>query len=453
MVVDLVLKGGKIVTSAGVLEAGIAVDRGKVVVVAKETHLPKADKVMNVHGSLIMPGFIDAHVHVCDPGFIRESFETGTKAAAVGGVTTIIDMASSMKLRTSSVAMLLKKREMGERESFVDFALYGGEISDEKDLREIQKLVKAGVVGFGEIMMCGDAPIKNDEIMLEAFHLISNAKSIAAVHAEDNTTLNYYKKKLLAEGRKDIMAFADARPNLAEAQAISKTLLLSKKTDAKLHVCHLSTKEGVNLIREAKAQGSRVTTEVCPHHLYFTRDDYEKLGPYIITTPPLRTKEDANQLWRALNDGTVDLVVSDHCAFTKSEKDVCWEDVWNTPPGVPGLETLVLVMLGKGVREGKITLERFVEVASENPAKLFGLYPEKGSLQKGTDADLTIVDLKQDHKIRSEDLKCVADYTPYEGWTVKAKLMMTLVRGKIISEEGEIVGKRGYGSFIKPSLG
>ena len=333
MTVDLVLKRWQDCDFNWRHGAGIAVDQGKIVALAKEPHLPEADKVLNVSGLLILPGLIDAHVHLCDPGFIRESFDTGSSAAAVGGFTTVIDMASSAQLRTSTVNMFLKKKELGERESIVDFALYGGEISDENDLKEIGKIVEAGAVGFGEIMMSGDTPVKNDEVLLEAFSVISKEKSIAAVHAEDNSILNYYKNELISEGRKDVKAFAEARPSLAEAEAISKTLLLSKETGVNLHICHLTTKEGSELIRNSKALGSRVTTEVCPHHLYFTRDDYEKLGPYIITTPPLRTKDDVEELWRGLKDGNIDLLVSDHCAFTKKEKAIGWKDVWKTPPG------------------------------------------------------------------------------------------------------------------------
>jgi dihydroorotase (multifunctional complex type) len=299
-------------------------------------------------------------------------------------------------------------------------------------------------------MMCGDSPIKDEKTMFEALLRISKAGSTAAVHAEDNDVIGECRKKLIAEGRRDIAAFADARPNRAEAEAISRALLLSQKTRARLHVCHLSTKEGKDLVRKAKVQRLCVTTEVCPHHLFFTKDAYEKLGPSVITTPPLRSIEDVNELWKGLNDGTIDLIVSDHCAFKKNEKDAYRQDIWHVPPGVPGLETLTSLMLGKGVKEGKISLQRFVNVACENPARLFKLYPRKGSLEKGADADLTIVNLHKDHVIKAKDLKCVADYTPYEGWIVGATLTMTLVRGEIVFKEGEITGKMGFGNFMKP---
>jgi len=451
MTVDLILKGGKVATSTGVMEADVAVDGGKIFDISKATNLPDTDKVLNVNGLFILPGIVDAHVHVCDPGFIRESFRTGTAAAAAGGVTTIIDMASSGQLRTSSVVMLNRKKEAAEREAFVDFGLYGGEIADEKDLVDIGELVRAGVVGFGEIMMCGDMPVKNDEVLLEALRLISAAKSIAAVHAEDDSLLTTMKLRMMSRGRKDAAAFADARPNEAEQQAVAKALILSRRVNGKLHVCHLSTREGLESIRAARARGMRVTTEVCPHHLFLTRDSYGELGPLVITTPPLRTKHDAYALWNGLNDGTIDLIVSDHCAFKKKEKCVGLQDVWKTPPGVPGLETLALLMLGKGISEGKISLEKFVRASSENPAKILGLYPKKGALQKGADADMLVVDLHKQHKITAEDMKCVADYTPFEGWIVNAKHVMTIVRGRIVAEEGQIVGKMGYGKFVKHS--
>ena len=452
MTVDIVLKGGKIVSSTGVTEADLAISDGKIESVSKNSELSQGGKVLNVSGLFLLPGIIDAHVHVCDPGFIRESFRTGTSAAAVGGVTTILDMASSGQLRTSSLAMFDKKKSMAENESFVDFGLYGGEIADEKDLAQISDLARAGAVGFGEIMMCGDTPVKNDEVLMEAFGLISKAKSIAAVHAEDNGVLTAMKQRLVSNGRRDVAAFADARPNEAEAQAITKALILARKANVNLHVCHLSTREGLSLIQAAKSRGSHVTTEVCPQYLFFTKESYSELGPELITTPPVRSKYDSYALWNGLYDGTVDLVVSDHCAFKKKEKNVGLQDIWKTPPGVPGLETLALVMLGKGVKDGKISLERFVKVSSENPAKLFRFYPKKGTLQKGSDADILVVDLHGRHRIKAEDLKCVADYTPYEGWEVQAEHIITLVRGHVVAEKGQVTGKMGYGVFVKPSM-
>jgi allantoinase len=449
MTVDLVLKGGKIATSTGVIDAGIAVDQGKIVALAKETHLPKASRELKVDNLYVLPGLIDAHVHLCDPGFIKENFETGSRAAAFGGFTTVIDMASSAQLRTSTLDMLLKKKQLAEQQSIVDFALYGGEVADENDLKEVREIVQAGAVGFGEIMMCGDSPVENDEVLLEAFEKISRERSIAAVHAEDNSILNHHKNELIYEGRKDVQAFADARPSLAEAEAVSKAILFSEDTGVNLHVCHLTTREGADLIRLSKHQGSQVTTEVCPHHLYFTRNDYDKQGPYLVTTPPLRSKGDLEELWRSLNDGNIDILVSDHCAFTKKEKEIGLKNVWKTPPGVPGLETLAFVMLGKAVKAGRMTLERFVELTSLKPAEIFGLYPKKGSLQVGADADFTVIDFKKDFRISSKDLKCVSDYTPFEGWKVRGGPVMTIVRGTIVAEDGAIVGKTGQGRFVQ----
>lgn len=443
------IKGGKIATSTGIFEADIAVDQGRIVSVTKETHLPRASHKLNVAGLFVLPGLIDAHVHTCDPGFIRETFHSGTQAAAAGGVTTIIDMASSTELRTSTMAMFSKKKEVAEKQAFVDFGLYGGEIADEKDLQEIDGLVNAGVAGFGEIMMCGDTPIKDDHTLFKAFKLIAEAKSIAAVHAEDNEILKQYKKQLMSKGRTDASAFAEARPERAEAEAIHKALKFAERANCRLHICHLTTTEGVNLVRKAKKRGHAVTAEVCPHHLFFTREAYRKLGRYIITTPPLREREDIKALWAALRDGSIDLVVSDHCAFNRAEKDMQRENVWLTPPGIPGLETLALLMLGKGVKEGKITLEKLVMACCENPAKLFKL-STKGFIKKGFDADFTVIDLHHKHKITTEDLKCVADYTPFDGWTVNAKHAFTLVRGEIIAQENEIVGRAGFGNFVKP---
>jgi dihydropyrimidinase/allantoinase len=194
--------------------------------------------------------------------------------------------------------------------------------------------------------------------------------------------------------------------------------------------------------------GLKVTAETCPHYLIFSREDYAKYKHYIIINPPIRTEEDKEALWDGLTKGFIDNVATDHCAYYKSEKDKGLMSLWETPPGIPGLETMLALLLSEGVNKGRISLETLVKITSENPAKNFGLYPRKGSLQIGSDADFVIVDFKKEWTITKDLLKSAGDFTPFEGWKVKGKPIITIVRGEIVAEEGEVLAKEGYGKFI-----
>jgi len=446
-IVDLVIKEGKIATSSGIFEAGLAINDGKIFGIAKDPLLPQADKVIDLKGKIVMPGVIDGHVHVFIPGWIHDTFETGTKAAAVGGVTTIVEMPALDEWLTTSVEMFRKKREVGERESVIDFALYAGEIQEDKDTKEIKELVDEGAVGF-KITMGGPTAVRSDEIMYRAMEKIAKTEAVATVHAENHTLLDYFRKKVLEEGVKGPESYSDSRPNVVEEEAISRAVVFAKSTGCRLHIAHMSTKEGVELVKNAKNHGLKVTAEVCPHHLLFSRDDYKKYGVLIITNPPSRSREDVEALWEGLARGIVDIIVTDHCAYYRKEKYV--ENILDTPPGIPGLETSLTLMLSYGVNRGKISLERLVDAMCERPAKIFRLYPRKGCIAPGSDADLVIVDLKKEGKITTDMLKCIADFTPFEGWPTKGEPVTTIVRGQIVAENWEVIAKPGYGQFIKP---
>lgn len=448
MPVDLVIKNARIVTARDIYTAGIAIDNGKIVSIRKDSLLPPADSIIDANKKVVMPGAIDAHVHVYLPGFLRETFETGTKAAAVGGVTTIIEMASAGKLLTTTVKNFKKKKSIGEKEAVVDFALHAGEIQEENDFLEIVDLVRAGASGFKITMGGGPTAVKNDGIMFESFKRISDAKSVAIVHAENHQLYEFLRKKAIQRGENDPLAYSLSRPNIVEAEAISRAILFAKFAANKLHVAHLTTKEGVELVRKAKESRQTVTAEVTPQALLLNKKDYKKNKHYIIMDPPVRGEEDNLALWKALDNDTIDCIVTDHCAYSKKEKDVGLKNIWDTPPGVPGLETVIPLLLSEGVGKKRITLNRLVQLCSEKPAKIFGLYPRKGVIRVGSDADLMIVDLKRRDVIQATQFQCIGEFTPFENWKIKGKPVLTLVRGQVIAENGNVVGKQGYGKFI-----
>lgn len=444
--IDLLLKNCKVVLTEGIFEVCLGVNRGKIACIGLEPSMPRADKTIDLGGKVVVPGAIDAHVHIFSPGWIRETFGTGTKAAAVGGVTTIADMSSVGEWQTVKVEIFKKKLERTEKEAVVDFSLYCGEIYKEEDLEEIPEILRMGAVGLGEIMMCEPDPIPDSMVLLEAMRIASRERAFIALHAEDREIIQKSVELMRKRGRHDPKAFTESRPDIAEAKAVLDAAILSSEANCRVHICHLSSEKGVEALRTAK-RISGVTAETTPHHLLLSSEDYQKLGPLIIATPPVREKNDLLALWEALSSGLIDAVASDHCAFSRREKEEA-ESIWSIPPGIPGLETMIPLLWSEGVRKGRISLRRFVEATSLRPAQILGIYPRKGAIALGLDADLTVIDQKAEWKIGKEDMVCIADYTPFEGYKVSGKVAMTIVRGEIVAEEGSILVRPGYGKFI-----
>ncbi|KUO42928.1 MAG: hypothetical protein APU95_00300 [Hadesarchaea archaeon YNP_N21] len=446
---DLVVENARVVTPIGIFEGGIAVEGGRICAVAKDPLLPPADSVIDAGKKILMPGAVDAHTHVYLPGFIKETFKTGTMAAAVGGTTTIIEMPST---DTNTVKNFEERRKIAEGEAIVDFALHSGEIQEERDTLEISGLVRAGTTGFKITMGGGSTAARHDGIILESFMEIGKTGSIAIVHAENHQLYEHFRRKIAQEGRNDPSAYSDSRPNIVEAEAISRAILFARFAGNRLHIAHMTTKEGVELVRDAKDRGQPVTSEVTPQALLLNKNDYLRYKHYIVYNPPARDEEDNLSLWNAINEKIVDCIVTDHCAYTKEEKDVGIKNILETPPGIPGLETKLTLMLSEGVNKGRISLMKLVELCCESPAKIFGIFPRKGAIQVGSDADFLLVDIEKEDKISVDKLRSVGEFTPFEGWRTKGWPVLTVVRGEVVAEDGEVVGKPGYGKFIPSSL-
>lgn len=443
----MLIKNGRIVTPTGIYDAGLAIDDGKIVLIAKASHLPSSDEVLEAKGNFVMPGVIDAHVHFWDPGYTyREDWQTGTMSAAAGGVTTVIEMPTTSP-PTITPKAFREKRKIAERKALVDFALHAG--ATPRTLPYIADLSKEGAASFKMFMAekVREFDKMDEGLLYEALVKIGAINAVASVHAESEL-IPYFRKKLREAGRADPIAHLDSRPSIAEIDAIFRALLLAQETKARLHICHLSTARGAKLVWQAKRQGIKVSAETCPQYLLLKRQDYIKLGPYLKVNPPIRTSEDQLALWSALQNDTVDIVATDHCPFPRKEKEVGWENIWDAGTGVPGTETLLPLMTSEGVNKGRIDMVRLSKILCENPARIFGLYPRKGLIAVGADADVTIVDLKQRKKITIEKMHTKGEFTPFEGWEAQGSPTVTLVRGRIVAENGEIVGKSGYGTFV-----
>lgn len=438
------IKGGKIVTPKGIVRADLAVREGKIAAIAKSQHLPKADREIDVKGRYILPGGVDAHAHIYDPKYVyREDFETGTMAAAAGGVTTIIDMV--LQSPVDNPDRIREKIAVGKQESLVDFSLHAGMMNNE-NVKWVPEIVRLGVASF-KAFMCAPYRVEDKTLSL-IMERVATHLGILNVHAEDEKTVWELREKLKQEGRVDPLAHNESRPNIAEERAVSHAISLASSAGVHLHISHLTTREGVKLIKDAKHDGVHVTTETCPHYLVFTRHDVRRHGPYLKVNPPLKSGEDLNALWNGLKAGTVDMVTSEHAPGTRDEKEVGWRDIWQAWGGLPGIETMLPILLSEGVNKGRLTLENLCSILCKRPAKIFGLYPRKGAIMVGSDADLTVIDLKRKRKVRSGELHHKCGWTPYEGMTLAGWPTMTILRGEVVAENGEIKGKSGFGKFV-----
>jgi allantoinase len=440
----LVIKGGKVVTPKGIVEAGIAIKEEKIVAVAKEQHLPKADKEIDARGRYVFPGGVDAHAHIYDPKHVRrEDFKTGTMAAAAGGITSIVEMI--LQSPVDNPDRIRQKIAVGERESLVDFSLHAGMMNNE-NVKWVPEIVRLGVASF-KAFMC--APYRVDENSLSLImEKVAAHLGIVNVHAEDEKTVWELTEKLKREGRVDPLAHNESRPSIAEERAVSNAISLASSTGAHLHISHLTTRGGARLVEEAKRNGVHVTTETCPHYLIFTKHDVQKHGPYLKVNPPLKSREDLNALWNGLRTGTIDIVTSEHAPGTLDEKEIGWKDIWQAWGGLPSIETMLPVLVSEGVNKGRLTPENLCNILCERPAKTFGLYPRKGVIMIGSDADLTMIDLKQKSKVRSDKLHNKCGWTPYEGMNLTGWPTMTILRGQVVAANGEIIGKSGFGKFL-----
>lgn len=448
MVVDIVIGGGRVATPYGLVEASIGVDDGKVVSITKGALAPEADRVVDAGGRLILPGMIDMHVHFRDPGFPeREDFETGTRAAAAGGVTTVADMPNTVPSVTS-VEALEEKKGIAERKALIDFALIGGAGALRRET--LVSLAEGGVAAFKTFMIARFEELAaSDGQMLENFTAIAQTRRPCLIHAENEDIVSRWREKAKALGRRDPIAHSEFRPPIAEVEATMRTILLAEETAVHLHICHMTAKGAVDILGWAKGRGINVTGETSPNYLLLTADVMKRLGPYAKIDPPLRGPDDQRRLWEALRDGTLDVLASDHAPYTEEEKERGWEDIFEAPSGGVAVETALPLMLDR-VNRGDLRLERLVEVFSTNPAKILGLYPRKGAIRIGADADLIVVDMRRDFTIRGESLHSKQRKTPFEGYRGRGLPLMTIVRGEVVMEDGEVRGRPGYGEFQRP---
>jgi allantoinase len=450
LAVDLVVEKGIIITPQGSFEGAIAIDKGKIVAVGTSTVMPQAHRSIDASGLFVLPGIIDGHVHFREPGFeYKEDLRTGSTSAAFGGVTTVFDM-PNVNPPTQDAQSFDLKLEKARQKSLVDFGIFGVVLPTNID--KISELAKLGVIGYKIFMgeTVGNLPSPDDWELVLAFEAIAKTGLRVGVHAENRAMTNHLVDRLKKTGRTDALAHLESRPAISEVEAITRAMTLTKPFGTKLHVFHLSSGEGAALLQEAKESGLPVTAETCPHYLLLDgKIEMQRQGPILKINPPVRTREHGAALWRGLKSGAVDMIATDHSPHTKEEKSK--SNIWEEIPGWPGVETLVPLMLNE-VNKGTITLNEVARYMSENPARVWSVYPTKGCLSIGSDGDLTIVDLKIEWKIRAEDLHSKnKPPTPFEGWTVKGVPVYTIVGGRVVMEKGRI-NEDSRGKLVSPAI-
>ena len=443
MTVDLVLKNAKIFTNGHIFEGGLAIDNKKIVKIGKFCNLPDACLKMDVRGNLVIPGLIDLHVHLRDQLFdYKEDMNTGTAAAAIGGVTSVLDMPNNKPV-TMNVASLKSRIQIATKRALVNVGFYSALPTE---FEEIDNIVDFGAMGFKVYFSnrIGGIDIDDDDSLLIAFRKIAQKNVPICVHAEDRSIIDNRKKILISSGKNDIEDFLIAHPVEAEVKSINRIIGLVRKCNVHTHFCHVSSRLGLIAILSAKEKGLPITCEVTPHNLFLTSETYKRVGFLGLTVPPLRQESDVSAIWNALLLNKIDAIASDHAPHELDEK--MKQSVWDVSPGIPGLETMLALLLTEFNR-GRLSLNTLVRITSENPARLLHING-RGSITEGNWADLVVVDLKQEGIIDSSSFMSKAKYSPFDGFKIKGKPLQTFVNGNLVMDENEIVSESICGKII-----
>lgn len=449
---DILLKGGTVVSPLGSKNVDVRI-KGETIVEIGENLNPFEAKIINVTGKLLFPGFIDTHTHFdLDAGdfFTADDFHTGTKAAIAGGTTTILDFTTQNKAESLKEA-LKNWHEKAEGNSSCDYSFHMS-ITDwnENSKKEIKDMTQAGVTSYKLYMAYDNLKVKDKEIY-EILKAVKEEGGIVGVHCENGDLVNELIKEQKALGHFTPKAHPLSRPDDVEAEAIYRYLTIAKLADAAVNIVHLSTRKGYEVIKKAREEGQKVFVESCPQ--YFLMDDSKydlpdfESAKYVLS-PPLRKKEDEDCLWKALSENMIDTIGTDHCSFNFiGQKERGRDDFSKIPNGIPGVEHRPVLMYTFGVVDKQITKEQMCAILSTNAAKLFGMYPQKGIIAEGSNADIVVWDTDYRGVITAKEQAQNVDYTPYEGVSVQGRAEYVLLRGNLVVEKGKVV-KEQEGSYV-----
>lgn len=448
---DLYLQNGTIVTEEGVFHGGVGVTHGLITQVVSGVPSLEARTIIDLEGKWLMPGLVDDHVHFNEPGHEDwERYRTGTMAAAAGGVTTILDMPLNAVPPTINIRELARKRAAVQGEAVVDYAHWGGLIHN--NLADLQPLHEAGVIGLKAFMTSTpDFPRVDDDLIYAGMEQARACGNLVAIHSENEYLTAFLAWKLQAAGRRDLLAWPESRPPFQELEAIRRVLYWAEVTGARLHIVHVSIAEGIRAATRARASGVNVTVETCPHYLLLDLDDYERIGPRAKCAPPLRSRAHVDELWTCVLAGQVDTIASDHSPCTVPEKEVGHTDIWQAWGGISGIQTMLPGLITEGIHKRGMAPSLLTKLVSANPARIFGLYPQKGTILPGSDADLVIVDPDAEWTLDARELFYLNRHSAFTGFSFKGRVEHTFVRGASVYTEGTITVDPGFGQLLRRS--
>jgi dihydropyrimidinase len=458
LMIDLLIRNGVIVSSEATYKADIAIVGETIAAIGECGSFAGASSEYDAEGKYILPGLVDPHVHMAHPfkdQLSEDDFYTTSVSAAHGGTTTIIDFAIQWDKERTIKEIIQKRIADAKDEVVVDFGLHATPTkSCEETIESVKDAKKLGVPSYKVYMIYrSQGRMVDDGVLYGLLQEMAKRKGLLMVHAENAPIAEFNQELLLSKGCIHPRYFPKVKPNVVEAEAINRVVFLNKMANSRLYIAHLSTKEGLELIRSAQYRGEFVRAETCPHYLILTEEYYGRRdGDRFICSPPLRSQADVNELWKGIQDGTISIISSDHCGFSLAQKALGKGNFSQVPNGLPGIETRLPVIYTEGVLKQKISLNRMVDVLSTNAAKIFGLYPQKGAIQPGSDADLAIVDLEKQTTLTAGELHGAVDWTPYERMKIQGMAVATILRGKFIVKDGKIQVSKGYGRYLSRNL-
>jgi dihydropyrimidinase len=448
------IKNGRVITAVDDYTADIFIDGETVSTIGKTLDM-EADVVIDASGKIVIPGGIDPHTHMELPfggTSSSDDFFTGTRAAAHGGTTTIIDFAVQTKgeSMTSGVDAWHKKAE-GKTCIDYGFHLITTDFED-GDEKEMYRLIDEGISSFKLFMAYPGVFLADDATIFRAMSAAGKRGGLVCMHAENGIVINEIIKRFLADGRTAPKYHALTRPTIAEAEGVHRAIAIAEMAESPVYIVHLSCTDALNQVRQARDRGIPAFAETCPQYLFHSIDDYGDGwdGAKFVMTPPLREKHNCGELWKGLKMDDLQVISTDHCPFCmKEQKELGLGDFTKIPNGAPGVENRLALIYNGGVVENRISLNRFVELTSTAAAKMFGMFPKKGTIAIGSDADIVIFDPNGETTFGVEHEHMNVDYSSYEGWKITGKVETVLSRGRVVIENGEHTGKQGDGQFIK----
>jgi dihydropyrimidinase len=452
------LRGGTVVTATDLYRGDVLIEDEQIAAIARSFAEVSADRTIDASGKYVIPGGIDVHTHLDMPfggTTSADDFESGTVAAAHGGTTSVVDFAIQYRGQTLRQALdAWRKKAEGKAAIDYGFHMIVTELTDAVE-GEMDALVREGVTSFKLFMAYPGVFMLDDGSIFRALLRTRENGGTICMHAENGGVIDVLVKRALAEGKTAPKYHALTRPARAEAEATHRAIALAEMAGVPIYIVHLSAAEALEMVTQARDRGLPAYAETCPQYLFLSYDNYEEPGfdgAKYVMSPPLRGKETQDRLWRGLASNDLQAVSTDHCPFCmKEQKELGRDDFSKIPNGAPGIETRMSLVFDGGVRTGKIGLNRFVELTSTSPAKIFGLFPRKGTVAPGSDADLVVFDPNRKVTLSAKTLHMKVDYNPYEGREVTGAADTVLSRGRVVVEDGKFVGKAGAGSFLKRS--